>query len=497
MTWLSGLRQQWRDRLGEDHEHTLMAAHYLAWALLEMGRYAEARDLNQDTLDRRRRVLGEDHPDTLNSAHNLAIDLRKLGEVQAARDLDQDTLDRHRRVLGEDHPSTLRSATNLAVDLRELGEVQAARDLDQDTLDRRRRVLGEDHPNTLISASNLATDLRALGEVQAARDLDQDTLDRRRRVLGQDHPDTLTSANNLAIDLRELGEVQAARDLDQDTLDRRRRVLGEDHPDTLISASNLAIDLRELGEAQAARDLDQDTLTATIGASRQIDFRQSPVLAGREAILRLIERRLAEAAAGSGRLLFVAGEAGIGKTRLLGVIARQAQASGFAVARAAAFPGDVQSFAGLLLDLASDLVPAREPALRTLGRSLTSRVRPISADGGDAHHRRRLLVQELADLLVTADPGPAVLIVLEDLHWADELSLDVLGHLAGRLATRPVLVVGAYRSDELHSGLPMRELRARLLGQRLAEEIRLPRLGPDQTATVVSAVLGRPALPGW
>ena len=120
---VSGLRQQWRDRLGEDHEHTLTAAHYLAWTLLEMGRYAESRDLNQDTLDRRRRVLGEDHPDTLNSAHNLAIDLRKLGEVQAARDLDQDTLDRHRRVLGQDHPSTLRSATILAHDLRELGEV--------------------------------------------------------------------------------------------------------------------------------------------------------------------------------------------------------------------------------------------------------------------------------------------------------------------------------------------------------------------------------------
>ena len=190
--------------------------------------------------------------------------------------------------------------------------------------------------------------------------------------------------------------------------------------------------------------------------------------------------------------MFVAGEAGIGKTRLLGVIARQAHASGFAVVRAAAFPGDAQSFAGLLLDLASDLVPAREPALSTLGRSLTSRVREISADAGDAHHRRRLLVQDLADLLVTADTGTAVLIILEDLHWADELSLDVLGHLAG-LATRPMLVVGAYRSDELYPALPMRELRARLLGQRLAEEIRLPRLGPDQTATVASAVVGRPA----
>jgi transcriptional regulator with XRE-family HTH domain len=119
---VNGLRQQWRDRLGEDHEHTLMAAHYLAWTLLEMGRYAESRDLNHDTLGRRRRVLGQEHPDTLYSAHNLAISLRKLGDVEAARDLDQDTLDRHRRVLGQDHPDTLASAANLATDLGELGE---------------------------------------------------------------------------------------------------------------------------------------------------------------------------------------------------------------------------------------------------------------------------------------------------------------------------------------------------------------------------------------
>jgi len=69
-----------------------------------MGRYAEARDVDQDTLDRERRVLGPDHPDTLADANNLAIDLRALGEVQAARDLDQDTLDRYRRVLGPRPP---------------------------------------------------------------------------------------------------------------------------------------------------------------------------------------------------------------------------------------------------------------------------------------------------------------------------------------------------------------------------------------------------------
>ncbi len=68
-------------------------------------------------------MLGEDHPDTLGSASNLAADLRGLGEYQAARELDEDTLARRRRVLGEDHPDTLTSANNLADDLRGAGRV--------------------------------------------------------------------------------------------------------------------------------------------------------------------------------------------------------------------------------------------------------------------------------------------------------------------------------------------------------------------------------------
>jgi hypothetical protein len=115
------LRQHWGDRLGDDHENTRAAATYLAWALRDMGRSAEARELDEDTLARRRRILGEDHPDTLNSASNLATNLSNLGEYQAARELNEDTLARRRRILGEDHPSTLNSANNLAANLRALG----------------------------------------------------------------------------------------------------------------------------------------------------------------------------------------------------------------------------------------------------------------------------------------------------------------------------------------------------------------------------------------
>jgi hypothetical protein len=242
------LYEQWRERLGADDPFTLSIGHNLASALQDMGRYAEARNLDEDSLARERRLRGADHPNTLTSANMLALDLRALGEVEAARELDEDTLARRRRVLGADHLDTLRSAGNLASDLRDLGEYQAARELYEDSLGARRRVFGADHPDTLNAANNFALVLADLGEHQAARELHEDTLARRRRVLGADHPRTLNSANNLASVLADLGEHQAARELHEDTLARRRRVLGADHPETLRSASYLA-DLRALDES--------------------------------------------------------------------------------------------------------------------------------------------------------------------------------------------------------------------------------------------------------
>ena len=129
--------------------------------------------LDEDTLARRRRDLGEDHPDTLAAASNLAVSLRAVGghpgtltsasnlaagvshpgEYQAARELDEDTLARRRRVLGEDHPDTLAAAFQLVCALTELGEHHAARELNDDIIARRRRVLGDEHPETIMAGA--------------------------------------------------------------------------------------------------------------------------------------------------------------------------------------------------------------------------------------------------------------------------------------------------------------------------------------------------------
>ena len=86
---------------------------------------------------------------------------------------------------------------------------------------------------------------------------------------------------------------------------------------------------------------------------------QSPVLVGRDAYLALIETRLAAGGGGRWPAAVRRGrEQASARPGCSARVARHAQAGGFAVARGAAFPGDAQSLAGLLLDLASDLASA-------------------------------------------------------------------------------------------------------------------------------------------
>ena len=212
------------------------------------------------------------------------------------------------------------------------------------------------------------------------------------------------------------------------------------------------------------------------------------VVRGRTDVLEAADRRLASASASTGRLLLLSGEAGIGKSRVLHVVQQRAVAQGFELWSAAAFPQDVELSAGLLLDLGHAMARARQDDVASRGRSLLSELVDATrdvADMGDAHRRRRLLVLDAVDTLAwLAERGPAV-VALEDLHWCDELSLEVVEQLARRLPTLPMLVIATVRSDEMSPNSPVRAWRSRLLVQRRAEEVRLGRLGRDETEQMV------------
>lgn len=210
----------------------------------------------------------------------------------------------------------------------------------------------------------------------------------------------------------------------------------------------------------------------------------SPILVGRDDLLELADRRVAEVGAGQGHLLLLAGEAGIGKTRFLSAMLRKARAAGFRAAKGDLAPADRQVPLASVLDLARTM--ATIPAFGNLGRELLEL--PVG-QGGDTLGSRRTLVLDIASRIVAGADTPTVL-AFDDLQWADEMSLEVVGELARLGHDCPLMLIGAYRVDELPAGSLHREWRARLLTQRLAEEARLQPLTDDQTALVTTLILG-------
>jgi DNA-binding CsgD family transcriptional regulator len=210
---------------------------------------------------------------------------------------------------------------------------------------------------------------------------------------------------------------------------------------------------------------------------------QSPILVGRDDVLSRFERALADAAAGRGSALLVAGEAGIGKSRVVGALQRQAKTAGFRIAKGDLTPQDQLVPLASVKDFARSLHPAD---FGTLGEDVLATER---GSGGDSLAARRILVHLIADRIVAAMDRPSVL-AFEDVHWADELSLEVIGEIVRLAARRPLLVVASYRPEELPSGSIHREWRARLLTQRLASEVALDRLQPAETAQVATLILG-------
>jgi DNA-binding CsgD family transcriptional regulator len=210
---------------------------------------------------------------------------------------------------------------------------------------------------------------------------------------------------------------------------------------------------------------------------------QSPLLVGRDELLALAERRIGEAKAGRGGLVMFAGEAGIGKTRLLVAAARQAVAAGFRYSKGDLAPQDE------LVPLASIRDMARTMHGKDFGALGQQLLEMQGGKGRDSLASRRILVREIAELIVDAVDRPTVL-AFEDLQWADELTLEVIGDLARLGRDRPLFMLAAYRLDELPVGSIHREWRSRLLTQRLAEEVRLERLSRAETALVTSLILG-------
>ncbi len=180
----------------------------------------------------------------------------------------------------------------------------------------------------------------------------------------------------------------------------------------------------------------------------------------REAALATLADARAAAARGEGRVVFITGEPGIGKTTLVNRFLR-----------------DLDESARVLVGTCDDLaIPRPLGPFRDLAGGVSAPLRDALAAGAAPHDIQALLLAELA-----LPPIPTVL-VLEDVHWADDATLDSITVLGRRIATLPALLILTFRSGEAPPGHHL----YRTVGAIRAEESEILELAPLSADAVAS-----------
>jgi DNA-binding CsgD family transcriptional regulator len=226
-----------------------------------------------------------------------------------------------------------------------------------------------------------------------------------------------------------------------------------------------------------------------------------PVLVGRSGQLSALDSALAEAANGRPSAVVVGGEAGVGKSRLVIEFADGARGAGARVLMGGCLELGADGlpfapFTSALRDLVRDLGAAGMAELlpggaaRELARLLPEFGEPAGVD--DAGEARARLFEQLLILLERlAEAGPVVLVV-EDMHWADRSSRDLLAFLVRNLPSAArVLMVVTYRSDDLHREHPLRPLLAELGRIGWVSRMDLGRLTRRDTGQLAAQITGR------
>jgi DNA-binding CsgD family transcriptional regulator len=215
-------------------------------------------------------------------------------------------------------------------------------------------------------------------------------------------------------------------------------------------------------------------------------LRQAPGgrLVGRDSELARLLGLLDEAASGRAEVALIGGDAGVGKTRLVAEVTALAAERGFTVLSGhCAELGDSVPYLPLA-DALRDATraPGAAPgvlealaARPALGRLLPEAGIGPAADGEGAGLARQQMFGAVLGLLTELAGSRPVLLVLEDLHWADSSSRDLVTFLSRVLRTERVALIGTYRTDDLHRRHPLRPVVAEL--QRLPTVTLIP-LGP-------------------
>ncbi len=227
----------------------------------------------------------------------------------------------------------------------------------------------------------------------------------------------------------------------------------------------------------------------------------SPVLVGRRSELARLRAQLDRAAGGRPAVVLLGGEAGVGKSRLVRELTRTATARGVRVLSGgcAELGGEGLALAPLVdvLRALARSVPAGEldrllgPARREFARLLPE-LDPSVADASAAEGSPARLLEHVLGLITRLAARQPLLLIIEDLHWADRSTRDLVVFLVRTLRDLGVLLLLTYRSDELHRRHPLRPLLTAWERVRAVEHVELGRFTRDEVIAQLHAIRDAP-----
>lgn len=213
-----------------------------------------------------------------------------------------------------------------------------------------------------------------------------------------------------------------------------------------------------------------------------------PVLIGREHEFALFEEALRAAQGSEGHLVMVGGDAGVGKTRLVADFARKAASAGVPI-----LVGGCAE-----MDLRVPYLPFVEAIRKHLRQTRGAQTREAvdavfgatTTRDGDPAQRQLHTFEGVLRLLEDLSLESALVLILEDLHWSDAATRDLLDYLARSLPGSRLLVLGTYRLDEVERNHPLSPLIRGWLSRGLATSVELRPLSPAGVEGMLEATMG-------
>src|SRR5438034_1224457 len=221
-----------------------------------------------------------------------------------------------------------------------------------------------------------------------------------------------------------------------------------------------------------------------------------PTLIGRDSELSTLEDALLSALRGDGGVVIVGGEAGMGKTRLVHTLASRARTLGCVVVAGGCSEAELslpylpflEAIGNYLTTAdAGDLGQRLGPAAGELAQLFPQLGAP-SGSSTDSVQAKLRLFESILILLRDAAGHRALLVILEDLQWADPATRELLDYATRRLRSTNVLIVATYRTDEMHR---KHALLPTIQGWRRSGQVELVDLRPltpQQVASMVCAI---------